>query len=751
MFNGQNSVLWNNLRKTYKNELQSMYQTLRSTGALSYEKVERIFEEHQARWPEAIFNEDAYFKYLVPLIENGTTAYLAMAQGSKAEQRKWWLYNRFKYIDSKYNAGDAQSDVITLRGYAKSNMTVTPYADIYVSVKWGSYLQQTRGTRNVETLMACPLDNVNDTEIMVYSASQVASIGDVSGLKVGYADFSKAPKLQSVKLGSASSSYRNANDMSLSFGNNTLLKTVDIRNCTGLTSAVDLSGCVNLESAYFDGTNVPGVTLPNGGVLSVLHLPITVVSLIIRNQPALTEFVLQNYSNVTTLWLENVGSGVNARAILNSIATGSRVRLFNFTWSASDTSDVTSILDRLDLMRGLYQNGDTAPTAQVYGVIHVPSISSAFIIACQARYRDISYTYDHITAVITYYQDTGEYISEETVTDGATPVNIPVIAMRQDERYNYRFKGWGRSPTGEVDDEIFNNVVEDLSAYALYEVDSERTFTVRFYNGNTLLQSYTNLAYGASVSYSGSTPTYNGEGIADYYHFTGWSEDTSSVHDDLDVYAVFTFRALYREILEASAVDIEVSMPSTISGNAFTNFENLEKLVINGLTGGYQIISSNPKLKYVKLTNFTTQNTFMQNCPAIEKVILPAYTGTYNGLITGSPVKELRIPRSTRYNDTSYLNTSLEILDLTGSTGLTASQFTTLEKLKYLIIRYSGVIAASSYNGFIFHVSSPIRNGTGLILVPRSQVADYSQATGWMNHRSVIVAMEDYPDIVNYE
>ena len=25
-----------------------------------------------------------------------------MLQGSKAEQRKWWLYNRFRYIDSKY-------------------------------------------------------------------------------------------------------------------------------------------------------------------------------------------------------------------------------------------------------------------------------------------------------------------------------------------------------------------------------------------------------------------------------------------------------------------------------------------------------------------------------------------------------------------------------------------------------------------------------------------------------------------------
>ena len=52
-------------------DLKAMYQQLRSTGALSYEKAERMFEEHQAKWPEAIFNEDAWFKYLAPLVEKG--------------------------------------------------------------------------------------------------------------------------------------------------------------------------------------------------------------------------------------------------------------------------------------------------------------------------------------------------------------------------------------------------------------------------------------------------------------------------------------------------------------------------------------------------------------------------------------------------------------------------------------------------------------------------------------------------------
>ena len=276
IYNGQQSVLWKNLREMFPEELRAMYQTLRSTGVISYDKIEKAFEEHQAKWPEAIFNEDAWFKYLAPLEEKGSAAYLAMLLGSKAEQRKWWLYNRFRYIDSKYNAGDSLTDVITLRGYAKSDITITPYADVYATVKYGSYLVQTRAERNKSYVMECPLDNVNDTEIYIYSASQLADVGDLSALRVGYAEFVYATKLQQLILGNPSQYYTNGNLQTLYLGKNKLLKKLDVRNCTGLGTGdqktVDLSGCTGIEEVYFDGTKITGVTLPNGGVLRVLTI-----------------------------------------------------------------------------------------------------------------------------------------------------------------------------------------------------------------------------------------------------------------------------------------------------------------------------------------------------------------------------------------------------------------------------------------------------------------------------------------------
>jgi hypothetical protein len=398
VFNGQESVVWNNIRDAFGEELAAMYKELRSTGALSYNKVEQMFEEHQSKWSEAIFNEDSWFKYILPLTEGTknaegnivkTGAYLPMMQGSKAEQRKWWLYNRFRYIDSKYNAGDALSDVIQIRGYAKSNITVLPYADIYPTVKYGSYLVQERGHRGVETTLVCPLDNVNDTEIYIYSASQLASVGDLSGFKVGFADFSMGTKLQAIKIGDSSSSYENQNLNSLTLGSNVLLKTLDVRNCismgTGDQKSVDISGCEIIENVYFDGTQIQGVTLPNGGVLKVLHLPETITNLTIMNQKAITDLAVASYINITTLRLENVPT-IDTKAILMQINANARVRLIGFYWTATDAAEIESLLNKLDTMRGLDESGNNMEKAQVSGEIHTGSLTGAQIAAFNARY-----------------------------------------------------------------------------------------------------------------------------------------------------------------------------------------------------------------------------------------------------------------------------------------------------------------------------------------------------------------------------
>jgi len=369
VFNGQPSVLWSNLREAFFDELAAMYRTLRSTGGLTYDRIISAFAEHQGMWPEAVWNEDAYFKYLQPLVDDGDASYLDMLLGSKAEQRKWWLYNRFRYIDSKYTAGDSAAQCIVLRMYHPADITVTPYADIYAAVKYGSQQVRQRAQRGQQITLPCPFSDVgaNGTETMIYSAPQLSDVGDLSPLKVGFANFSAATRLQSLKLGDASPDYSNGNLTTLQLGNNTLLRTLDVRGCPNLTGAVDISGCTGIEHIYFEGTSISGLELPVGGSIRTLHLPETTAALTIRNHPTLTDFVLPSAGNITSLWLENSGAAVGSLEMLYSIAATARVRLPDVAWVLDTKEDAVTLTARVEGMRGIDLDGQSLPKAVISG------------------------------------------------------------------------------------------------------------------------------------------------------------------------------------------------------------------------------------------------------------------------------------------------------------------------------------------------------------------------------------------------
>lgn len=552
VYNGQHSVLWNNLRQAYQDEIKAMYQDLRSKGKLSYEDTERRFEEHQARWPEAIFNEDAWFKYLQPLIEDNSAAYLSMLQGSKAEQRKWWLYNRYRYLDSKYNAGDALSDVITVRGYAKADITVTPYADIYASVKYGSYLVQQRALRGNSYTLQCPLDNVNDTEIYIYSASQLKDVGDLSGLMVGYAEFALATKLQALKLGDASADYSNTNLADLHLGNNVLLRTLDVRNCPNLTQAVDVSGCSNLEHVYFDGTGITGLLLPVGGILKTLHLPATITNLTIRNQASLTDLTIPSYTGISTLRLENVSSAVDSKAILEAIPANSRVRLIGIDWSAGTADTLMEIIALLDTMRGLDEAGNNTDMAQVSGSISVDTVTGAQLAEITSKYPDIRVAYQHVTSNLYFYNEDGsKLLYTQAIVDGgngaysgSTPTKTSTA------QYTYSFAGWSKKPGGAADSTALQAITADRSVYAAFTA-TVRKYTVRFYNGSTLLQTVSNVAYGGSATYTGDTPVKTGVDDPENWPFTEWMPSGKNITGDTSCYAQFQSPIEVKEITDS--------------------------------------------------------------------------------------------------------------------------------------------------------------------------------------------------------
>jgi hypothetical protein len=516
VYNGQKSVFWNNLRDTYGEELKEMYQTLRTDNVLSYDIVEQMFEEHQSKWPEAIWNEDAWYKYLQPLVENNNGSYLGMLQGSKEEQRKWWLYNRFRYMDSKYIAGDAQKDFITLRGYEKADITLEPYADIYATILYGSYWVQERALRGSEYTLECPMDTLNDTEIYIYSSSQLKSIGDLSGLKVGYADFSMATRLQNLKLGDASSSYSNGNLKELYLGNNTLLQTLDVRNCSALGTgekqkAVNLSGCTNIEHIYFDGTAIQGCTLPNGGILKTLHLPSTITNLTILNQKALTDLSVPSYENLSTLRLENVGENIGMEALLRGVKAGSRVRLIGIDWSFDTAAEVKELYDILDTMKGLDENDINMDKAQVSGTIYVPEILSTDLEELQNRYPTITILYDAIAYNVIYVNYDGRELYKTLTREGTKAIDpvatgkISTPTKPSTAGYTYTYYGWDSLPT----------ITSDITLTAQFTA-KVRYYTVSFVDNGTTLQT-ASVPYGSTAKYNGTRPA-----DTDTTLFAGW-------------------------------------------------------------------------------------------------------------------------------------------------------------------------------------------------------------------------------------
>ena len=689
IYNGQQSVLWVNVRRAFYEDIKAMYQKLRSNGTLSFAVTEQRFEEHQAKWPEAVFNEDAYFKYLQPLVEQNTASYLTMLQGSKAEQRKWWLYNRFRYLDSKYNAGDALTDVVTLRGYAKDDITVTPYADIYATVKYGSYLVQQRANRNVAYTLVCPLSNVNDTEIYIYSASQLQSIGDLSGLMVGYADFSMATRLQSLKVGDAADSYSNGNLTELYLGNNTLLRTLDVRNCPNLKQAVDVSGCTNIEHLYFEGTAVTGVQLPNGGILKTLHLPETVTNLTIRNQTGITDFVIGGYDNISTLRLENVSEGFDLWEILHSIPAGARVRVTGLERSFEDAADILAFYDLLDTMRGLDENGNNMEKAQVSGTFTIDTLTGNDLAEMQERYPNIKIQYNHFTAQVNFYDDSGSTLLKTvTVYDGGdTTYGSSNPTKASTAQYSYSFTGWSLTAGGSANANALKAVVSDRNVYAAF-TSTVRKYTVRFYNGTTLAQTVSEVPYGSNASYTGDTLAKTDVEKPEDYEFTGWNPSPNGITGNTDCYAQYRFIGY-----------ISVG------------------IVERSISGDY----SNDRVTTVCAYTF-------QNCSGLTSVSFPNVTSIGDYAFNAAH--------------------KLAKADLPKVTSIGQHSFSAANALEALILRNAEKVCSLGSDAVSY---TKISSGSGYIYVPTALVDSYKAAANWQNYADQIRAIEDYPEITGGE
>lgn len=136
---------------------------------------------------------------------------------------------------------------------------------------------------------------------------------------------------------------------------------------------------------------------------------------------------------------------------------------------------------------------------------------------------------------VTFMSEDGETVLyQRSVVDGdncADVVTRGLLAKPTKEstaQYNYTYSGWSLTAGGAASTSALSAVTEDRTVYAAFTA-STRYYTVRFYDGETLLKT-------ASVAYGGSyTYTYTKEG----YLFEGWNPEPTNVTSDMDCYGVW--------------------------------------------------------------------------------------------------------------------------------------------------------------------------------------------------------------------
>ena len=399
------SVLWNLFEQAFADEIKERYHLLRK-NKLTYEAMMETYVENISdKFVEASYNEDSQFKYVDPLIFDNDSTYLYAAQGSRRDHFKYILTNRITYLDSKYEYGDYNSNYATMRLYApKADFSITPYTTEYINIKFGSTIKGSRCPAGQTTQITSPEGLIfNDTETIIYGASEIASFGDLSDKYPGTVDITRCGKLQDLIIGA--NDITNTNLTNIAIGNNPLLRVINVTNCVNLTGALDASGCTDLREVYAKGSGITSIILPETSTVTKLYLPASTTSLVLRNQNSLTDLQIETYDNISTIDIMNSGTDLDLVKLLAICPNLSRVRVeFN-----NDIMTMDLLRKFTDELNGIDSEGFNTEHASFTGTLQVEIFShlSADMIAeykadFAAAYPDLKITYIERGAVFNF-------------------------------------------------------------------------------------------------------------------------------------------------------------------------------------------------------------------------------------------------------------------------------------------------------------------------------------------------------------
>lgn len=339
VFNGFDSVLWNNFRACFYSDICKFYSDLRKN--LNIGKLLKTYNADASdKWNEALTTADAEYKYVRPYEEGyydgkntddegnpvfvtpGKTSYLYAGQGKRTNHRSYWLRNRMSYFDSKYIPPTLNPktgitvDAFNFRAYAlpeqqssaktaeciaqtpaDHHFTLTALNNSYQSIYIGNILYGPVYTQANQKVELGPSQVKHEVESYILNPELISDLGDLSDKYLGQFNFPSAKtRLIELKFGRSSRSHANKYDKyynnllsSLSIGDSCpYLQKINIARCTGLKE-ITLTGCPRLRVIDAEGCKLTDISFPANSILEKAYLPKTLTSLTLTNQPYLTE------------------------------------------------------------------------------------------------------------------------------------------------------------------------------------------------------------------------------------------------------------------------------------------------------------------------------------------------------------------------------------------------------------------------------------------------------------------------------
>ena len=402
VFNGFDSVLWNNFRTCFYSEICDFYAELRKH--LTVGKLLTTYNANASnKWNEALTTADAEYKYIRPYEEGyldgknldpetgeptpvkpGETSYLYAGQGKRTNHRSYWLTNRANYFDSKYMpltlnpSSGITVPAFNFRAYAlpeqknsvkaaecvaqtkaDHRFTITALNNSYQSIYIGNILYGPEYTLANQKVTLGPSQVKHEVESYILNPSLIANLGDLSNKYLGQFNFPSQPtRLTELNFGRSSRSHPEAYDKyynnllsTLSIGESCpYLQKVNIARCTGLRD-INLEKCSRLKELDAEGSNLTSITFPSDSIIEKLYLPNSLTVLSLTNQPHLNtiEFDVTNEgkhgaSSIRDIRLDRV-SNIDTYSIIKAMMANDATvaskdyKLLNVNWTLNSEDD----------------------------------------------------------------------------------------------------------------------------------------------------------------------------------------------------------------------------------------------------------------------------------------------------------------------------------------------------------------------------------------------------------------------------